>query len=167
MPIAWYAVPYKRRDLNSGPGRYCAMDDFTVQILADGGDWTESEGLGDNAIVKVRASNATLTLIDAAPGFVASPKRWSSLQNFLTDMTAGERNTFQNKFLSLGYTQAEINAAMGSTLALWQSHTLKHLLSLFVSRRNKPRYDAGTDTIILDGPNQPTRSIENVDATVK
>jgi hypothetical protein len=33
MPVAWFFVPYKRRDTVPGrPGRYCGMDDFTAQM---------------------------------------------------------------------------------------------------------------------------------------
>lgn len=167
MPVAWYLAPYKRGDLPGGrPARYCAMDDFTPQIVADGGWWAESEGLGDHAVVRVRASAATLTLIDGTTGFVAVPKRWVRLLDSLSDMTSGERNQIQNKLLSLGYTQAQIDAALGSTLSQWRQKTLRDLLAFACSRRRKPRYDAATDTIFLDGPDQPTRAVESVVADV-
>lgn len=166
MPLAWYAAPYKRRD-DTTPGRYCAMDDFTTQILADGGNWTETEILGDHAIVKVRASDATLALIDAANGFFGVPKRWTDLTSSLATMTNGERNQISALVLSLGYTQAELDAAMGSTLALWRQKTLKTLLDFMATRRLQPRYNQPTDTIVCDGPLQPVRSVESVDAQVQ
>jgi len=49
------------------------MDDHTATILTDGGDWSETEVLGDVAIVKVRASDATLTTVNASPGFLQIP----------------------------------------------------------------------------------------------
>ena len=60
--------PYKR-STRIERLRYCAMDDFTRQIRAEGGNWVESEVAGDQAIVKVRASAALLTVIANTPGF--------------------------------------------------------------------------------------------------
>ena len=66
MPTAWFICPYKRKDFGSPeanrarPTRYCAMDDFTREIRASGGDWSETEIEGDQAIVKVRATNQIL-----------------------------------------------------------------------------------------------------------
>ena len=69
MALAWFICPYKR-----GPGpdviRYPAMDDFTSLIRGDGGDWAETEILGNAALVKVRASSGTLTTINGAAGFL-------------------------------------------------------------------------------------------------
>ena len=166
MALQWFMVDYKRRDLGSKPGRYCAMDDFNTQIQADGGDWSETEILGDKALVKVNASPTTLTTIGNTAGFFGIPAKWVTLTDDLSSMTAGERNQMQNAILSLGYTKAEIDGAMGNTLALWQQNTLDDLLSLCAIRRLKPRYDTPTDTIILDGPVQPVRPVESVDNAV-
>lgn len=70
--IAWYIVPYKYLVRNSGlkNSRYLAIDDFTPQIRADAGDWSEIEidGAGANgigqALVKVRAEPTTLALLN-------------------------------------------------------------------------------------------------------
>ena len=56
MAYGWFVVPYTRR--NPGqvpPERYCSMDDFTALIRAAGGDWDETEILGDAALVKAPA----------------------------------------------------------------------------------------------------------------
>lgn len=164
MALAWFIVPYKRR--NPGevpPERYCAMDDFTAQIRADGGDWSETEVLGDVAIVKVRASDATLATINAAPGFVRIPNH-VDLGDTLGDLTVNQRTAILNKLLSMGYTQAEIDAALPAN---WQTVTLGQVLRFAARRRLKPRYDEGTDTIIIDGPEQPVRPIEHVDDTIR
>lgn len=168
MALGWFVVPYKRR--NPGelpPERYCAMDDFTVQIRADGGDWDETEVLGDKALCKVRASAATLTLISNAPGFFTIPGKWIEMQDSLVSMTAGERNQLSAAVLSLGYTQAELDASMGNTLALWRTHVLADLLMMVATRRLKPRYDQTTDTIIVDGEMQPVKDVDLVAAAVK
>ncbi len=165
--MAWFLAPYKRRDLDPGvPMRYCAIADFDGQIKADGGSWSESEGLGDQAVVKVNASPATLDAIAAAPGFLAVPRKWARLLDGLSSLTNGERNLLQNRLLGIGFTQAEVNAAMGSSLAQWRSRTLEDLLGLFCSKRLKARYDAANDRIVLDGPVQPTRPIKDVDEAV-
>lgn len=167
MAVGWFLAPYKRRDLDPGiPMRYCAVDDFNAQIRTDGGTWSESEALGNLAVVKVNASDATLALIAGTAGFLSIPRRWARLVDSLTSMTNGERNLIQNRLLSMGYTQAEINAAMGASLALWRTKTLQDLLALACSRRLKPRYDTATDQIILDGPVQPTRPLKDVDEAV-
>ena len=46
MPIAWFICPYKQRPAPKRNFRYCAMDDLTAVIRADGGDWSETEVLG-------------------------------------------------------------------------------------------------------------------------
>lgn len=166
MPLAWFVVPYKRRVGEVPPTRYCAMDDFTTLILADGGAWDETEILGDRALVKVRASTATLTTIGATAGYFAIPSRFFRLEDSFADLTAGERNQISNAITGLGYTQAELDAAMGATLALWRAKTLADLLRLAATRRLRPRYDQPTDTIVCDGPAQPVKPVALVAARV-
>jgi hypothetical protein len=156
MPTSWVLAPYKRKAEARVPTRYCAMDDFSAQIQADGGEWAESEFLGDQALVRVRAEQATLDQIAGTPGFAELPRRWQRLADDLSTMTNGERNQIQSHLLAAGYAQAEIDAAMGSTLAEWQAKSLNDLLTLITSRRLKPRYEQATDSIVLDGPEQPT-----------
>ena len=166
MALAWFVVPYKRRDIEPGrPGRYCAMDDFTVTIHADAGAWTETEVLGNVALVKVRASATILATIASTTGFYRVTNHWL-LSDSLADLTTTQRNAIQTRLLAMGYTQAEINAVMGSTLALWRQMAFGVLLNLIATRRLKPRYDTSTDTIICDGPIQPVRSIVSVDSEI-
>lgn len=164
MALAWFIVPYKRR--NPGqvpPERYCAMDDFTAQIRADGGDWDETEILGDAALVKVRAAAATLTTINAAPGFVRIPGH-VELSDTLGDLTAGQRQAILDKLAALGYTSQEIQAALPAN---WAAVTLRQVLRFAARRRLKPRYDAGSDTIIVDGPEQPVKDVDLVASRVQ
>lgn len=118
--IAFFVVPMKRDDFLLGstptPGRYCAMNDFTPEIRADGGEWSEAEIGGNRAIVKVRADESTLNTIAAEPTFTRLPGRMA----------------------------AEI---------AW-------------TPRRKPRYDNVADRIVLDGPFQPTRTIESIEQAV-
>lgn len=161
MPIAFYIAPYKRRE-GQRAARYCAMDDFTDQIAASGGAWAESEVLGDRAVVKVRASAAVLSAINAAPGMVRIPK--AALQGTLADLTAGQKTALRNLLTDMGYSLAEIQTRFGSDLSAF---TLGDVLRFAASRRRKPRYDAQADTIVLDGEVMPCRTIDDVDAEVR
>jgi hypothetical protein len=167
MAYGWFVVPYKRRNPGqTPPERYPSMDDFTAQISADGGVWSETEILGDSALVKVRASAATLALISGTAGVFTIPTRFFRLEDSFADLTNGERSQISSAILSLGYTQAELDAAMGTTLALWRAKTLGDLLGLAATRRLRPRYDQATDTIVCDGPVQPVKPVALVAATV-
>lgn len=164
MALAWFVVPYARR--NPGqvpPKRYCAIDDFTAQIRADGGDWSEIEILGSAAIVKVRASAGTLTTIGGAAGFLRFPNH-VNLSDTLGDLTANQRQAIINEALSLGYSQAEIDAALPAN---WQAVTLRQVLNFFRTRRLRPRYVAATDAIVCDGQQDPVKPLDVVDAAVQ
>jgi hypothetical protein len=134
------------------------MADFNAAILADGGHWTETEVLGDRAIVKVRASAATLTTIAGTATFRRIPL--DLLDDSLASLTNGQRNAIKNELLSAGYTNAEINAAVPDLSAV----TLRQVLHFFASRRKKPRPSAGT--FVFDGPEVTPRAIEEVDGEV-
>jgi hypothetical protein len=162
MAVAWFLAPYKRRDSPQGvPGRYCAMDDFTAQILADGGGWAEAECLGNMAVVKVRATAATLQTINQTAGFTGVPG--SALNDPLSSLTQAQKNALRNKILSLGYTAQELQNALGTDLG---AVTLGQLLRFVLTRRLRPRFDQPTGTIICDGPQDPTVAPESVDGEV-
>jgi len=137
------------------------MDDFTPQIRADGGDWTETEILGNHAIVKVRASDVLLSTIAATEGFIRLPK--NRLDDSLSDLTTKQKKVLKDKLESLGYSLTEIRADLGNDIG---TKKLRDVLKLAAKRRLKPRYDKDTDTIILDGPEQPVRPLEDVDGAV-
>lgn len=161
MPTTWFICPYKRRDYNNQIGRYCAMDDFTPQIIADGGSWSESEVLGNRAIVKVNADASTLSLIAGTTGFKRLPK--DLLNSSLSDLTAGQKQALRDEVLDMGYTISEINDAFPNDLG---TYTLKQVLQFMATRRLKPRYDGGTDTIILDGAEVVPKDIDKADSEV-
>jgi hypothetical protein len=109
MAYAWFVCPYKRRARlfgNGNPILYCAMDDFTAQIRADGGDWAETRVLGNVALVKVRANATTLTTISGTAEFMQITSRWL-LSDTLSALTTAQRNAIQNKLLAMGYPQTE------------------------------------------------------------
>ena len=159
--IAWYICPYKRDLTETRPTRYCAMDDYTQQIIyIDGGNWTEIEILGDRAIVKVRASAGTLAILDSV--FKRLPK--DRLDDSLSSLSSGVKNAIKNEILDAGYSSAELQGKFGNDIG---NFTLRDVLKFMARRRLKPRYDNATDTVICDGAVQPVRAIEDVDATVK
>ncbi len=164
MTVAWFIVPYKRMAGAHQPTRYCSMDDFTASILADGGAWSETEVLGSVALVKVRASDATLTTINAAAGMLRIPNHFA-LSDTLGDLTAGQRTAIVNQLQTMGYDITEIRNVMPA--GGWASVTLGQVLKFAATRRLRPRYDSGTDTIICDGASDPVRPVDDVDGEVQ
>lgn len=157
MPVAWFLVPYKRIVGSPRPARYCAMDDFTSQVNG----WSETEVLGQHAIVKVNATNAVLTTIAGTAGFQRIPV--ALLDDPLSSLSVAQRNAIRTKITSLGYTVAELDAAFPGDI---RNFTLRQLLQFVARRRRKVRYDQATDSIVDDGPDQPVRSIDDVDTAV-
>lgn len=163
MAVGWFLCPYKRLATGVGarkPVRYCAMRDVDAMIRADGGEWTETEVLGDRAIVKVRASAATLATIAGTPTFRRLPL--TALDDPLSSLTAGQRNAIKTELLDAGYSLDEVTTALPDLATV----TLRQVLSFLASRRMRPRYDANTDTIILDGPVQNCRPVEEIDGAI-
>lgn len=162
MAVAWLIAPYVRRITASGrPIRYVVVDDLTATIRADGGDWSETEVLGQAAIVKVRASPATLALVAALPGVDRIPV--DRLDDPLSTLTGPQKTAIRNRVLALGYTLTEIQDRFPNDLG---TYTLRQLLTFVASRRRKVRHDQATDAIIDDGPEQPVRPIDSVDLAV-
>jgi hypothetical protein len=89
------------------------------------------------------------------------------LADILSDLTTAQRTAIQNKILAMGYTQAEINAVMGSTLALWRQKALRVLFNFIAQRRLEERFDINLQQIVLDGPYISCRSVTVVDAEVQ
>jgi len=160
MAIGWFIVPYKRRLNAPRPTRYCAMDDATTIIEANGGKWTETEILGDRALVKVRAPSAILETIAQQPNVRRVPL--DRLNDPLSSLPNNVRNALKNEITDAGYTIQEVNASFPNLA----DHTLGDVLRFMASRRKKPRYDVGTDTFMLDGIDQPCRSVDEVDGEI-
>lgn len=164
--MAWFTCTYKNRfDPDTGealPERYCAMNDFTPQIAADGGAWSESEVLGGYAVVKVRASAATLQTIAAAEGFQRIPR--DLLNDPLSTLSVAQRRAIKDRLNAMGYTDAEITAALGNINL--NNTTLGQVLRFAASRRLKPRWDEVQRQIVLDGPFQACTPIAVVDEAV-
>ena len=131
------------------------MDDFTAQIHGVGGRWTETEILGDRAIVKVRAPAAALDAIANTVGFRRLPK--DRLNDSLADLPQNIKTKLRDEVLDAGYTIEQFNARFPGGLG---SVTLRDLLRFMATRRLKPRYDVATARVILDGPVQPVRPVD-------
>jgi hypothetical protein len=164
MPVAWFIATYKRRYTNAGarfPVRYCCMDDYTSLIRGDGGKWTETEVLGNRAIVKVRASAATLQTINDDLDIRRIPL--TLLNDPLSSLSAGERSAIRDELLDAGYTTEEITVRFPNIA----NASLGDVLRFMASRRRKPRYIPATDIIVCDGEVMTPRPIESVDAEVQ
>ncbi len=161
--MAWFLCPYKRR-ISSRVIRYCAMDDFTVQIEADGGRWSEIEildpGMGRCLVKVVGAAPATLTAINAAAGFVRIPA--DAIDSPLSSLSGAQRTAIRNQILACGYTTAEVNARFPNLA----NNTLGEALRFLATRRRKNRYDSGTDTIICDGDVLPCLDVDALEGSL-
>ena len=160
--VAWFAAPYVRVPSTRLILRACAMNDYTASIRADGGDWKEVEILGNVCLVKVRASAITIATISADIRFRKFQK--NALNLSLSDLTSTQKTALRNFVLSLGYTSAEIQAALGSDLG---AVTLRDVLRFIASRRRMPRYDQATDTIVVDGSDHPTGDVDALEASIQ
>ena len=160
LTIAWYICPYKRK-VSARPTRYCAMDDFTWQICyVDLGGWAETEILGNQAIVKVKAETTTLATLDTT--FTRLPTKL--LTDSLSDLTTAVKNQIKTQILAAGYTAQEIQTALGADIGL---KTFADLLRFLATRRLTPRYDQPSDTIVCDGEVCSCKSPDLVDGAIQ
>jgi len=113
------------------------MDDYTKEIYTDGGNWSESEILGDAAIVKVKASDKTLTIIQSAKEFFRIPIH-VGLDEKLSNVTSDDRTAILTKLNGLGYSMDEIEEVLGKDLSEFNDKKLNELLTFTASRRLKP-----------------------------
>jgi hypothetical protein len=159
MPVGWYIVPYKRREGQGIPTRYPAIDDYTAQIHAAGGQWAETEVLGNRCLVKVRASAAVLNKLDGI--YKRLPK--DRLNDSLADLPPAVKSAIRDELLDMGYSLAELQERFGDDLSIY---TLRDVLRFAARRRLKPRWDREVDQIMLDGEEQHCRSVKSVDKEV-
>lgn len=159
MPIAWFIVPYKRHP-HRPRTRYPAIDDYTEIIRAHGGDWRETEILGNRALVKVRAPQTVLNTLAAFSDFKHIPK--ARLNEPLSDLSPAVLNALRDELLDQGYTMQQLRSRFGSPPDLTQ-YSLGDVLRFMASQRRKPRYDRETDTIIVDGDIQTPKPVDVVD----
>lgn len=164
MAYAWFLTVYKisPRKMWGRPVRYCAMDDFTPKIYAEKGSWSETEVLGNYAVVKVSASAPLLAEIATDNKyFYQFPV--IALDDFLDVMNAQDIIDLQTRIVAMGYTDEEMTGNLGTR---WNTLTLRQVLTFIANRRRKPRYDPVQDKIILDGDVVVCKPIEKVDSEV-
>lgn len=159
MPVTWFFAPYETVVAHL-PARKCAMDDFTPQITADGGGWSEAEVLGDQAVVKLNASTATIQAVVADGRFQRIPAAIRLLDDPLSTLSAGQRSAIRDKVLALGYTAQEVTNALGDL----STATLRDLLHLICKRRFSPRWDG--QQFVFDGAQQVCKTPEALDSEV-
>lgn len=167
MAIAWFLAPYKQMVGQIHPTRYCLVLDYNDLIVADGGTWSETEVLGNQALVKVRASASTLATIAADAAIVRIPNHFQ-LSDTLGDLTAGQRTAIENKLQAMGYTLTELRAVMPA--GGWGAVTLGQVLKFAATRRLRwngpPWFDIGGAPINLNGASDPVRPVDDVDGVV-
>ncbi len=138
--------------------RACNIDSFSAQIAADGGTARWTETLGNRCLIKVKASPATLQAMAASLQRVPANR----LNDPLSALTAGQRTAIRQTLLDAGYPTAEVTARFPNLA----TNTLGDALRFLASRRLQPRYDAATNTIILDGPIHIPTSVDIIDGQV-
>jgi hypothetical protein len=94
------------------------------------------------------------------PGFRRIPL--ARLDDPVSSLSSAQRTAIRNEITDAGYTLAELNAVIPDLSLV----TLRDVLRFMCRRRLKPRYDLATDTIVLDGPVQRVKPIENVDREI-
>jgi hypothetical protein len=137
------------------------MDDYTPQINQDGGSWSESEILGNRAIVKVSASTTTLTLIQSNSDIKKIPLKL--LDDPLSTLTNAQRNAIKNEILDEGYTLNEID----TKIPVLSEVTLRDVLKFMTTRKKYPRWDSVNKVMIFDGVDKKCRDITYIDEAVK
>lgn len=157
MPVAWYIIPYVR--VTPAPGLLAARAVALVVDAPTFKNWREVECLGNRAIVKVNASASVLSQLDAA--YKRIPK--NALDDSLADLSNAAKTALRDELLDMGYTLQEVQNRFGNDLG---AYTLRDVLRFMASRRRKPRYDSGTDTIVLDGEEVPGEDIDALDRIV-
>jgi hypothetical protein len=157
---AWFVCPYK-----SVPGmsnaRYCAMDEFTPEIQSTGGSWSESECLGNHAVVKVTAPDSLLDNIRAAEGFVELPIEF--LWKPLSGMPMMQQYVLIGKAQELGYSIEEIQTHFPNDLG---TYTLRDMLNFILTRRYDPAWDEATQSIVFTSTVRSCKSADALDAEV-
>lgn len=153
--VGFFICPYSVKVAGGKKVRYCAMDDHTP-IIKHGG-WSESEILGDRAIVKVSDSKSTLLSITACRRLPLD-----DLKTSLSTLTSDQITSVHDEIIDAGYPQEELDAAIPDL----KNSNLEDVLKFLATRRLKPRYDFVGDKFVIDGPTQPVKSIDTLDKEI-
>ncbi len=162
MATSWFIAPYES-DIAAKPlpRRWCAMDKYTKLINDDGGTWEEIEVGANHAIVKVKATNQTIYIIDKE--FTKIPV--NSLNANLASLTAAKKTKINDLMTEMGYTPTEIENALTSDIG---AKKLKDLFEFISSRRIPPRFDPELNEIVFDSPaKECTKTVDEVDGRIQ
>lgn len=157
MAVGWFVSNMKTKILGGlGTVGYIAMDDFTQQIRADGGDWRGIYvGNQTRALCKVSAAAATLATIAADPAHMRIPI--AALDTTLSSLTNPQKTALQSQLTAMGYTAQEVTDAFPNI----GGATLRQVLEFARQRRTTVRFD-GTN-FIADGPPETVEPLSYVD----
>lgn len=167
MATTWFIVPYTRKIEANGerPGsatRWADLNNHQDIIDTDAGAWAEVEVLGNRAVVKVRASQATLDTL--AGLYLRIPLTALTMQ--LNQLTQAQRNRIHTELNDMGYTDPEIVSKLGAINNIGQ-RTLGEVLRFAATRRQVARFDVTSSSFILDGPIQACESIDALDTSIQ
>jgi hypothetical protein len=138
------------------------MDEYTSEILTEGGNWGNVEVLGGYNIVKVKASDTTLTKLGGL--FLRVPV--ASLDNKLSSLTAAQKTRVRDVINAMGYSDADIQAVLGNFSNIGQK-TLAQLLNFIASKRQIGRYSSLTDSIVYDGAIVTPIPVDDIDTAIQ
>jgi hypothetical protein len=158
---AWFVCPFEQMPGKPAEYRQCAMARYDARIRATGGSWAASECLGNHAVCKVTAPDSLLADIATTDGFLMFPAEF--IDSPVAGMSFGDQLLFTAKAGELGYSIPEIQAALPLDLG---NYTLRDLLNFVLTRRQDPRFDEATQTIVLDGMTRSCKSADQLDAEV-
>ncbi len=86
-----------------------------------------------------------------------------ALDNSLSDLSNAAKTALKNEILDMGYTLQEVNNRFPGDLG---DYTLRDVLRFMATRRRKPRYDSGTDEIVLDGEEVGCEDVDALDRVI-
>lgn len=163
MPVAWFicdlTVPTVGPRAGMPNTRDIALLAYVELIRQDGGAWDFVEVLGGRAIARVRASLATLQAIASDPACRRLPA--DLFTDPLSALTAGQRTALRNELTAMGYSRAELQAALGADLG---AVTLGQVLRFAATRRQRARWD-GT-AVHWDGDVLSCGSVDQLEARI-
>jgi len=156
MSTRWYLSPFVRdvTDITK-PVRYCQINDQSGVIQKAGGViFQDIEISGNHGLVFIAAPLDVHTTL--ASSFVPLPNLGLA-DKFGDVLNASDRTGLFDKLRMLTYSSEEITSRL-RTVDL-STVRFGEYLNFMRTRRLKPRYDKATDSIILDGPAQPTNPL--------
>lgn len=158
MATAWYIIPYVRQT----PPAIAQVYTRSLALLSSGVAYTNAQALdirGNRAIVKVQASNASLTTLNGL--YKRLPV--GMLDNPLASLTTPQKNALVSELQDQGYTAQDINAALPNSIG---TYTLRDVLRFMARGRRLPVYNAGTDSLDEGDVSDNSAMLDTVDGAI-